>query len=385
MLGACSDTRAPIVIALPEIAAAGSAEPNLSRAADGTIILSWLEPLGDGVALRYSVLDDSDWSTPITISSGDDWFVNWADFPSVVKIGGELWAAHWLAKRPGGTFAYDVAVSLSHDGGQTWGEPITPHTDNTPTEHGFVSLFPWQDGVGALWLDGRNMSGHGKGGMTLRSAVIDAESELAFEQLADEMVCDCCQTDVTVGPEGPVAVYRNRTEEEIRDIYVMRAIKGKWQPGSPVYEDGWKITGCPVNGPAITSNGEALAVAWFTAADETPKVRFARSADGGVSFENPLDVALTRPAGRVGVALADDGSATVSWLRVGADSKGEIVIRNVSHDGELGEERLIATTNAGRMSGFPQLVRDNDNLVLAWTDTLGKTTRVRSALLKTSL
>jgi hypothetical protein len=384
LLGACSDAQAPIVIALPEIAAADSAEPNLSRAADGTVILSWLEPLGHGVALRYSVLDENDWSAPITVASGDDWFVNWADFPSVVKVDGDLWTAHWLAKRPGGTYAYDVAISLSSDGGRTWGESITPHTDNTLTEHGFVSLFSWQDGVGALWLDGRNMSGHDEGGMTLRSAVIDSQGELAYEQLADELVCDCCQTDVTVAPEGPVAVYRNRTEEEIRDIYVMRAIDGRWQPGKPVGEDGWKIAGCPVNGPAITSNGEDVAVAWFTAAGNTPKVRFARSVDGGESFENAIDVATARPAGRVGVALADDGSATVSWLRVGADGKGEIVIRNVSHDGELGEDRLIATTDAGRMSGFPQLVRDNDNLVLAWTDTLGKITQVRSALLKTS-
>ena len=50
-------------------------------------------------------------------------------------------------------------------------------------------------GVGALWLDGRNMTAHG-GGMTLRSAVIDAEGELharpTSEGLVDPRVCDCC-------------------------------------------------------------------------------------------------------------------------------------------------------------------------------------------------
>jgi hypothetical protein len=113
------------------------------------------------------------------VARGEAWFVNWADFPSVVPIADRLWAAHWLARRPEGGYAYDVAMALSSDAGARWGATLSPHTDGTPTEHGFVTLFPWQGGVGAVWLDGRNMQpgeagdladhGHGEGGMTLRS------------------------------------------------------------------------------------------------------------------------------------------------------------------------------------------------------------------------
>ena len=38
----------------------------------------------------------------------------------------------------------------------------------------------------------------------------------------DARACDCCQTDAAMTSAGPVVVYRNRTEEEIRDIYIAR-------------------------------------------------------------------------------------------------------------------------------------------------------------------
>jgi hypothetical protein len=67
-------------------------------------------------------------------------------------------AAHWLVKRGSATYAYDVNITQSKDGGKSWSKPIVPHRDNTQTEHGFVSLIPLNDGrLGANWLDGRNM------------------------------------------------------------------------------------------------------------------------------------------------------------------------------------------------------------------------------------
>ncbi len=143
---------------LPFVAAPGSGEPHLSQGPGNTVIMSWLEPSGDGVALRYATLDDDSWSRPTTVASGDNWFVNWADFPSVEAIDGSLWASHWLVKAADGTYEYDVAVSISTDSGKTWGEPVTPHTDGTLSEHGFVTLYPDRGGTGALWLDGRDMA-----------------------------------------------------------------------------------------------------------------------------------------------------------------------------------------------------------------------------------
>jgi len=343
----------------------GSGEPQLAPGPDGSVVMSWLEPQGEATALRYSLLRAGGWSAPKTVASGDNWFVNWADFPSVVAIDETLWAAHWLVKAAAGTYEYDVAVSISTDAGETWQEPVTPHTDGTLSEHGFVSLYPVGEGVGALWLDGRNM----EAGMTLRSAVVTRDSRITDSRLVDDLVCDCCQTDVAMGPRGPVAVYRDRTPDEIRDIYVTRMIEGEWERGRPVADDGWNIAGCPVNGPAVAARGNDVAVAWFTAAGDETRVRFAISADGAGSFGDAIDVAVDRPLGRVDLLLLDDGTALVSWLSQGEGSEGLIQARAIFADGALGEVSTVGRTSSGRLSGFPQIAEYGDSVVFAWTRT----------------
>jgi len=367
----------------------GSFVPRLVDAPDGSVILSWLAPEGDAYALRYSVLRGDLWSAPVTVASGHDWFVNWADFPSVVPITESLWAAHWLVLQPGGTYQYNVAVSLSHDRGQTWGDPITPHTDGTFSEHGFVTLFPWKGGVGALWLDGRNTAKEYSpedstivAGMTLRSAVLLETGAITEDQLADDFVCDCCQTDVALGPNGPIAVYRNRTSDEIRDIYVTREIDGRWEAGKPVANDNWMIAGCPVNGPSIASSGKGVAVAWFTAAENIPKIRYARSNDGAISFADAIDIATDTPLGRVGIVLLKNGDALLSWLRNGSDGNADILVRRVTSGGDAAEAVVVATTSAGRQSGFPQLIQYGENIIFAWTDLSDDKSTLKTATIR---
>jgi len=392
LLTGCGKPAANAITVLAPPAGPGSAEPHLSNAQDGAVVLSWLEPEGDGDALRFSVLADDQWGPAITVAHGTEWFVNWADFPSVTPITADLWAAHWLAKRPGGTYAYDVALALSRNGGQTWDAPINPHTDNTRTEHGFVSLFPWKTGVGALWLDGRNTTAEGHSehgsadasGMTLRSAVIEPDLTITDSRLVDDLVCDCCQTDIAIADDGPIAVYRNRTRNEIRDIYVSRSINGDWQPGIPVANDGWEISGCPVNGPAIVANGVHVAVAWFTAANDSSKVQVAHSMDGGATFTTPVGVDVERPIGRVDIEMLDNGAAVVSWLRNGEAQHGDILARTVSANGALGPVNVITTTTAARSSGFPQMTRYADNLLFAWTESSNDGSQVKTIQIQTA-
>jgi hypothetical protein len=377
------------VLASP--AMTGSAQPNLAKGLGGELVLSWLEPDSHGVALRFSKLGANGWGPARSAARGGDWFVNWADFPSVVPIADSTWAAHWLVRR-GPRAAYDVAIALSFDAGDSWSEAFTPHNDGTLSEHGFVSLFPVEtstgatlpgvtDGgataIGAIWLDGRNMSGAANA-MTLRGAIITPAQSLTGEHLLDNKVCDCCQTDVGVGPDGPIAVYRGRTDAEIRDIYVARLIDGRWQDANPVANDGWNISGCPVNGPAVDVRGSHVAVAWFTGANDKPRVRLARSSDGARNFSAPVDVSIIRPIGRVDVVTNDEGAAIVSWLRRSTPTEAELCVREVAADGSAGPVHVVAQMTPSRPSGFPQMQRDGERLILAWTDTSGEQSAVRS-------
>lgn len=370
---------------LEAVSAAGSIGPHLAAAPGLPVVLSWVEPRDGAHALLYAVLGTDGWSEPRSVMAGNDWFVNWADFPSVTPLSGNLWAAHWLVRQPAGGYAYDVFVSLSSDGGTTWSEAVKPHNDGTPTEHGFVTLFPRGAGAGLIWLDGRKTmeppSHEGvTNGMTLRAATLTREGTIVDAAVVDGLTCDCCQTDVALTQRGAIAVYRDRTEGEIRDIYAARLAEDGWRPGRAVAEDGWKINGCPVNGPVVASEGDHLAVAWFTGADDQPRVRVTRSPDAGMTWTAPVDVAGDGTSGHTGLALLPDGAVAVSWI-CDRPAGASVCLRTVSADDERGPVHVVSGAGGVPPFSVPQLVRDGQRLIAAWTEKSGNTTRIASAII----
>lgn len=373
-------------VAIPAPVVAGSRYPNLATGPDGTILLSWTSPAPDGAhSLQYATYTRDGWSSAATAVTGRDWFVNWADFGSVVPLGDSLLAAHWLAQRPGGAYSYDVRLSVSRDRGATWSAPISPHTDGTATEHGFVSLAADGDQVVAVWLDGRNTGGEGgheshSGAMTLRTATMRADDVTPeVEAEIDGRVCDCCQTDAARTPDGLVVVYRDRDAGETRDIALVRETDAGWSAPVPVHHDGWKIAACPVNGPAIAAHGRSVAVAWFTAPDQ-PRIRLAFSSDAGRSFAPALEVASGRVVGRVDLVLIDQDRAVVSWLSEAAGG-AEIRAQLWTRAGAVAPPVMVARSSAERASGFPRMAVTGDTLLFAWTEA-GATPIVRTAAVR---
>ncbi len=364
-------------------------EPELTTTPDGRIILSWVEKLDDKrYTLKTATRNQTAWTETQTVATGDNWFINWADFPSVIALKDGSLAAHWLVKNGAATYAYNVHLSLSHDAGNTWTKPIVPHLDNTQTEHGFVSLIPLNDGrLGAIWLDGRNMSGMKEDheednplpvSMTLRYAAIDANGKISDEAQLDERVCECCQTSATVTNEGVFAVYRDRSQTEVRDIYSVRQNKGVWASSQPVHADNWQLNGCPVNGPAVAATNRNLAVAWFTGANANPAVKVAFSTDAGATFGAPIPVDEGETQGRVDVVLLPDNSALVCWLSGNAEG-GAIKVRRVQIDGRAGPATVIAKTDISRSSGFPRMALLGKEVHFAWTE-FGKPSKIRTAV-----
>ncbi len=377
------------VVELQSPAPPGSLLPHLAASPQGTVVMSWVEPGdADQSLLRFSVLEGERWGAAHTAAQGSGWFLNWADFPSVVPIDETHWAAHWLVRQPGDEYAYSIAIAVSGDGGKSWTAPVTPHLDGTPTEHGFVSLFDAGGQVAAAWLDGREMigadahdhaEGGGEGTMTLRAARIGFDGRLHDQFQVDDRVCDCCQTAATPTPDGVLLAFRDRTTDEVRDISVTRFGNDAWKASAAPRGDGWKIAGCPVNGPAIDASGSHVALAWFTAADNLARVRLALSHDAGRTFGDTIDIA--QPAiGRTDVVALGGGGAVVSWLSPTADG-AEIRLRHVDRSGKAGPARTLGQTTAARSSGFPQLERRGPDLVVAWT-IAGEPPTIRTVLLE---
>jgi hypothetical protein len=357
----------------------GSALPYLFAGKD-SMLMSWLTTEHSVSTLYFSELHEEKWSVPEAIASGTGWFVNWADYPQIAK-NGDNYIAHFLKKSDTATYAYDVFVTQKQEGA-TWSVPFKIHRDTTKTEHGFVSYAAYGDsGFMVNWLDGRNTlggnHGHDGGAMTLRAAIVSPDGSLKNESLLDERVCDCCQTATAKAANDAVTVYRDRSEKEVRDIYIVRYEDQEWTEPKPVHQDGWEIFGCPVNGPRVAALDEIVAVAWFTAAGGESKVNLAFSKNSGVDFDIPVRIDSGNPLGRVDVVLLDKQNAMVSWME-DVDGKTYIKLKKASISGESAEVTTLTGTSESRASGFPQMAVFNGKVYMAWTDLNEGITQVKT-------
>jgi hypothetical protein len=355
------------VVRLPSPAGPDSGEPFLA-AANGEIVMSWLEKSSGGHALKHSRWN-GEWSESQTVISGVPFFVNWADFPSILPISGNRIVAHWLEKKGEGTYAYFVMTSMSEDQGKTWSTPVAAHTDTSANEHGFASLSDEGDGSYSItWLDARNFQGSHdpKSEMALMYSKV-VPNQIRNEMTLDSRVCDCCQTAAVRTGDGLFIAYRDRSEKEIRDISYVRRTGDQWTQPKTLHPDGWHIEGCPVNGPAVDASGNTVVVAWYTGANDQGRVRIAFSKNNGETFGSAVQVDDGNPSGRVDVVLLEDGSAVVSWLENLSDKGAAIRIKQVFQDGKTGKALTVADTSQARASGFPRMVRAGMDLMIVWT------------------
>jgi peroxiredoxin len=181
-----------------------------------------------------------------------------------------------------------------------------------------------------------------------------------------------------VTDEGPVVVYRDRSEDEIRDIaLVRREADGRWSEPIRVHDDGFHTDGCPVNGPAVIAEGAFVAVGWYTLGGNGG-VRVALSDDGGRSFEAPITLDGADAVGRADLAGLG-GEVAVSWMAAAGENGAEIRIARVGSDG-AGEPLVVARTDASRAAGVPRMTRTGDSLFLAYTEPAEGGARIRGAL-----
>jgi hypothetical protein len=360
-----------------------TAQPQLTASAGG-VILSWLENTSSQTALKFSERTDGGWSEPRLVAFGDDFFANYADVPSVIRLNDRTLVAHWLQLNGPASSGYDLRLARSTDEGRTWSAPLSPHHDGSRMQHGFASLFDTGGGLGVIWLDGRAMTpgagpdAESTGDMGLRAAHFDRAWKQLSEEAVDRRVCDCCPTASAVTTDGPILAYRNRSADEVRDIYVSRFTGDAWTVPAPVHADGWTINGCPVNGPALNANGRLVAVAWFTAPNDQGHALVAFSTDSGRTFSAPVQVDDAGSLGRVDVEQLADGSAVVGWIERSARTL-TYKVRRVEPNGQRSAALTVTDLGASRNSGYPRLARRGNELIFAWTGT-GDRLRVETAM-----
>jgi hypothetical protein len=256
---------------------------------------------------------------------------------------------------------------------------MRPHNDGTQTEHGFVTIFDSPTiGSGLVWLDGRAMAqqhasnhdDHGSGAMSLRAAFLTADNSFQPDNVLDARTCECCPTAAVATNNGIVVAYRDRSQDEIRDISFTRFENGSWSAPSSLHADHWNISGCPVNGPALATDGKNVVLSWFTAPNAEPKVFVAFSSDEGKTFGTPVRVDEGKPLGRLDVEILPDGSAVALWIEYGEETT-RLLARHITPTRSTSAVRTIAAISPERASGYPRMVRVENELFIAWTDLSG--------------
>ena len=409
---------------LPSPAPANAHCSNLTAAPDGTLPLTYYGPAPASApvvepaarTLWHATLAPgaTTFSVPRPIVTTPLLMENWADFASLaVGTDGAL-TAQWLQKPSSAadTHGYDGWYSRSDDAGRTWRTPAR-------LGHEFVALAPLSQGrTLAVWLESARVrdphaprkkrpaptpalkseisnphsspdpkpqtpdpSPASAPAMKLLARLLAPDGSTLQEWTVDPDVCTCCQNTVAVLPGDRVfAAYRGHTADEIRDnkFSTFDLATRTWSAPATLRDDGWKIAACPVNGPAADTRGPALAVAWVTAANGTPRVQARYSANSARTFTAPLVIDLGRPMGRLETVMLADQTALILWMEMGtAENAAGIYARRLWPDGKLSAPQLVADSSQARSSGFPRAaLRPSGRVVISFTQP-GETNQVR--------
>lgn len=346
---------APVLEDFPPVSP-GSVSPEIAGAADGSLWTVWIER-EDAPVVKAARLKGTAWSEPITIAKGEDIVANDADIPQVAALGDGTVVVQWMTRVAGASV---ILVARSKDG-RTFAKPVSLGKASK-AERGFVRF--WSEGgtFRAAWLeDGQLLSAPW------------ADGKFAEATVVDPRVCECCQLAVSAAGGSALIAYRDRSDDEVRDIRVVAHQGIAWdEPVSPG-ADAWKMPACPVNGPALdvrsgSGGGRDVAVAWFTGAGE-PSVKIAFSRNAGKTFGEPVRVDAGNPEGRVAVRWIDGTHALVTWVERTED--GNALFASWAKPGSAGEPAQIAAFRGGRSGSHPRLARAGDDLFLAWSDGRG--------------
>jgi hypothetical protein len=203
--------------------------------------------------------------------------------------------------------------------------------------------------------------------MMLRFAAFDASWKQVADTEVDHRVCECCPTTAVQTSDGLLTAYRDRSDDEIRDISVSRLENGQWTEPLTVSRDNWQVDFCPVNGPMLSAAGRNVVAGWFTVKAEQGQAYAAFSSDAGRTWSTPIRLDDAGSLGRIDVEMLEDGSAVATWIEY-AEGRSDVKVRRIEPSGAKSAAVRVAAVTGGRASGFPRVARRGSELLFAWTD-----------------
>ena len=250
----------------------------------------------------------------------------------------------------------DLVLSVSKDGGRTFGAPVKINDDRDPASHGMHSLAV--DGRGhvfAAWLDERNIKfdqgRKKKAGNSMHYEAAEPNSEVYYSISRDggksflpnkeitSEVCPCCKTALLAAGDGTVYVsWRQVLKDDFRHIAVSHSNDGgeTFSPAVIVSDDKWQIHACPVSGATMAAGPQSLDVLWYSGGTQGELgIYFTQSMDGGKTF-GPRTLVDENAQGGTPVLAMNDQKPTAVFA--GADE----MIYSIETNDPDGEATSIA-------------------------------------------
>ena len=341
------------------------AMPFLSQTPKGDVLLSWTEKDEQGMTsfcLAFSQDKGKTFSEKKVIYSGNGIgnsrlmrakviakhdgslvavFTNRADAPAATTAGTQQGGG---GKGRGGRSS-DLVYCFSKDNGATWTSPQS--VDSDPTKgivRSFfdVALMP-NDEIAVVYLkDVANSTKHEERDLRL---VLTKNGAFQPERVIDPVVCDCCNINLLVDVNGALNVFYRDNNDDIRDIAKMISKDNGATFSKPqiVYNDGWKINGCPHSGAVSSTHGKSALIAWYSGAEKESGIRL-------VTQEGKKLFVLNDPSVK-NPSLMSSGQVSAMLWEQGND-KTQLVFRKINGDKVSETLSVEGSENATNSTGL---------------------------------
>jgi hypothetical protein len=239
-------------------------------------VLSWIERDANGKVVRFAFAVSTDegksFGQPIDIPIVPGISGHAEGMPKVAfKADGTIMAAYEVKRpTPESRFAGSIYYRLSSDGGNNWTAPVYVHADTSAGKgRSFMDLHPLPNGeIGISWLGERGADEDS--GRPVKFSQTLPGAGLGVEITAKEGACQCCRTNLFADKSGNIHIFfRDILPGGIRDIGHVVSSDGGRSFGSyaVLHHDKWQIDGCPHTGPSTAQMGTTLYTAWYTGSE----------------------------------------------------------------------------------------------------------------------
>ncbi len=158
-------------------------------------------------------------------------------------------------------------------------------------------------------------------------------------------------------PDGSALIaYRGRTVDGARDIQIADWRDGHWSEPRLLAPDHWITDQPPAAPPALDSRDGQAAAAWFTAADNDPRIEVSTSPDAGGVWLIPQRISEGTPDAAVSIVLLRDGSQVICWKE-----SQKLLLRRVSPQGDIGPASPVAESRAALDALQLTVLADHDD------------------------